>query len=125
MGFIEKQEDIAGWYRSLSVVVCPSRVEGFGLPALEAMASGCPVVATRTGAWPQLINHGQDGYLAPCADTGALKAAIEKITEDPERASLMGQRALEKISRQYGIRNESAGIIAVYKKLFSQRGDTL
>jgi glycosyltransferase involved in cell wall biosynthesis len=124
-GFIERQEDIAGWYRSLSVVVCPSRVEGFGLPALEAMASGCPVVATRTGVWPQLISGGQDGYLVPCADTNALTVAIEKITEDPQRVNLMGQRALEKVTMQYRVQIESDGIIAVYKELFAKRGVSL
>jgi len=62
-GFLKDSKEIPEWYRSLSVVVCPSRVEGFGLPCLEAMASGCPVVATRTGVWPQVITDGQDGYL--------------------------------------------------------------
>jgi len=121
-GFIKRPQDIPDWYRSLSVVVCPSRVEGFGLPALEAMASGCPVVATRTGVWPQLINNGEDGYLVPCADTNALTESLLKITEDPQRVSLMGRRALEKITTQYSVQNEADGIIAVYKELFAKRG---
>lgn len=117
-GFLKDPHDIPGWYRSLSVVVCPSRVEGYGLPCLEAMASGCPVVATRTGYWPELITEGEDGYLVPCKDTEALTEAIMKITEDPERVSRMGRQAREKITNRHRIQNEAESILQVYEKLF-------
>jgi len=117
-GFLKDSHDIPGWYRSLSVVVCPSRVEGYGLPCLEAMASGCPVVATRTGYWPELITEGEDGYLAPCEDTEALTGAIMKITEDPERVSRMGRHAQAKIAGRHRIQNEAESILQVYKQLF-------
>lgn len=119
-GFLKDSSDIPGWYRSLSVVVCPSRVEGFGLPCLEAMASGCPVVATRTGYWPELITEGEDGYLVPCEDTKALTGAIMKITEDPERVSRMGRLAQAKIANRHRIQDEAEGILQVYKQLFSK-----
>lgn len=119
-GFLEDPNEIPGWYRSLSVVVCPSRVEGFGLPCLEAMASGCAVVATRAGFWPELISDGEDGYLVPVKDTDALKGAIMKVTEDPEHTRKMGQLAREKIVSSYRIEDEAEGILKVYKKLFSE-----
>jgi len=118
-GFLEDSNDIPEWYRSLSVVVCPSRVEGYGLPCLEAMASGCPVVATSTGYWPELITDGEDGYLVPCEDTEALAGAIMKITEDPERTSRMGLKAREK-AEKHRIQDEAEGILQVYKKLFAR-----
>jgi len=119
-GFLEDSHDIPGWYRSLSVVVCPSRVEGFGLPCLEAMASGCPVVATQTGYWPELISEGEEGYVVPCRDTGALTTAIMNITEDPERVSRMGRQARVKIAGRHRIQNEAEGILQVYRQLFSK-----
>jgi len=121
-GFLKDPQDIRKWYRSLSVVVCPSRVEGFGLPCLEAMASGCPVVATRTGAWPELITEGRDGYLVPCRDVDALSKAILKITTDPQRITVMGQQAREKVASHYRIEDEAAGILEVYKKLSTAHG---
>ncbi len=121
-GFLTEFEDIPNWYRALSVVVCPSRTEGFGLSCLEAMASGCPVVATRAGAWPELVCDGVDGHLLPCADTNALSAAVLKITEDPLRTFQMGQRAREKVVRQYRISTEADGIYAVYRELLGKRG---
>jgi glycosyltransferase involved in cell wall biosynthesis len=116
-GFLKDSAEIPAWYRSLRVVVCPSRVEGFGLSCLEAMASGCPVVATSTGAWPEVITEGQDGYVVPCRDVNALADAILRITEDPPRISEMGQRAKEKISSHYRIEDEARGIFDVYRRL--------
>ena len=116
-GFLKDSAEIPEWYRSLRVVVCPSRVEGFGLSCLEAMASGCPVVATSTGAWPEVITEGQDGYVVPCRDVNALADAILRITEDPQRTSEMGQRAKEKISSHYRIEEEARGIFDVYRRL--------
>jgi len=121
-GFLKDSAEIPEWYRSLRAVVCPSRVEGFGLSCLEAMASGCPVVATSTGAWPEVITEGQDGYVVPCRDVNALADAILRITEDPQRISEMGQRAKEKISSQYRIEDEAGGILAVYRQLFAAHG---
>lgn len=81
------------------------------------MASGCPVVATSTGAWPEVITEGQDGYVVPCRDVNALADAILRITEDPQRISEMGQRAKEKISSHYRIEEEARGIFDVYRRL--------
>jgi mannosyltransferase len=120
-GFLRGPEDIPEWYRALSVVVCPSRNEGFGLPCLEAMASGCLVVATRTGAWPELIREGIDGHLVPCADPEALAGAVLKATEDPARAREMGERGRARVVEAYQIENEAAGIQSVYDRLFAAR----
>lgn len=116
-GFLKDPTQIPEWYRSVSVVVCPSRVEGFGLTCLEAMASGCPVVATSTGAWPEVITEGQDGYVVPCRDADALAEAILRITEDPHSIEEMGERAREKIAARYRIEDEARGILDVYRRL--------
>jgi len=124
-GFLKDPQDVPAWYRAMSVVVCPSRVEGFGLPCLEAMASGCPVVATRTGAWPELIREGEDGYLVPCQDVSALADAILKVTADPARLDPMGRSAREKVASRYRIEDEAAGILAVYEHLFARHGTAM
>ncbi|MDH7599801.1 MAG: glycosyltransferase family 4 protein [Sedimentisphaerales bacterium] len=122
VGFLPNPSQIPGWYRALSVVVCPSRVEGFGLPCLEAMASGCPVVATRTGAWPEIVEDGLDGYLVPCGDVEAMADAIRRITADPSRLAVMGRHARQKIEDRYQITNEAAGIFGVYRQLLAKVG---
>ncbi len=121
IGFLNDPSEIPGWYRALSLVVCPSHVEGFGLTCLEAMASGCPVVATRTGAWPELIDDDRDGYLVPCRDAEALADAVLRMTMDPARVHEMGLYAREKVISRYRIENEAAGIMDVYRSLFAAR----
>lgn len=115
-GFIPSAEVIR-WYQALSVVVCPSRAEGFGLPCLEAMACGCPVVATRTGAWPEIVQDGRTGYLVNCGDVKALSAALLAITAKPERIAEMGEAARRWVVENFSIEREAAGILAVYKDL--------
>ena len=119
-GFLKDPNDVPGWYRAMSVVVCPSRIEGFGLPCLEAMSCGCPVVATRTGAWPEVIRDGEDGYVVPCHDPDAMAAAILKVTADPSDANRMGHQAREKVTGRYRIEDEAAGILDVYRRLFAK-----
>jgi glycosyltransferase involved in cell wall biosynthesis len=112
-GFVPNDE-IPRWYQAMSAVVCPSRVEGFGLPCLEAMASGCPVVATRTGAWPEIIQEGVTGKLVDCKDVAGLTAALLAITEDTERVSRMGQQARRHAQEHFSIAEEAKGIQNVY-----------
>ena len=74
-------------YRGAAALAVPSRSEGFGLPALEAMARGCPVVASDAGALPEVV--GDAGVLVPPGDADALAAALDRLlTEDSVAASL-------------------------------------
>ena len=67
-------EDVPLWYQRISIYVFASRVEGFGLTMLEAMAAGDALVATRAGAAEMIITDGDDGVLAPVDDVEALVA---------------------------------------------------
>ncbi len=115
-GFVSHDE-LPQCYRSLRVVVCPSREEGFGLPCLEAMASGCPVVATRAGAWPEIVQEDVTGKLVDAGDVAGMTAALLAITEDPDRAVRMGRQARDFVEREFAIANEASGIQQVYDAL--------
>jgi glycosyltransferase involved in cell wall biosynthesis len=79
--------DLASLYRQASVVVVPSTHEGFGLTALEAMASAVPVVATAVGNLPDLL--GDAGIMVPSADPAALAQAVDDVLTDPVRSARM------------------------------------
>ncbi len=79
--------DLASLYRRASVVVLPSTHEGFGLTALEAMASAAPVVATAVGNLPDLA--ADVAVLVPPGDPSALAGAIDAVLTDPVRAARM------------------------------------
>ena len=69
LGKIHYDNEVPKLMRGLSIVTALSTIEGFGLPVLEAMASGCAVVASRTGAWEDIIEENVHGKLVPCNDT--------------------------------------------------------
>ncbi|HEV7687112.1 MAG TPA: glycosyltransferase family 1 protein [Acidimicrobiia bacterium] len=75
-------------YRGAAVLAMPSRSEGFGLPALEAMARGCPVVASAAGALPEVV--GDAGLLVAPGDPAALAAALHRVLSDDSFAASLG-----------------------------------
>jgi mannosyltransferase len=108
------------WYQRISIYVFASRVEGFGLTMLEAMAAGNAVVATRAGAAEMVIADGDDGALAPVDDVDALAAALEPLMRDPERIEAMGRRAREKVVEKFSRDREADEISAVYRQVWAQ-----
>ena len=111
--------EIPVWFRRMSLVVCASHREGFGLTCLEAMASGVPVVATRAGAWEMIIREGRDGYLVPPADPAALAGALRKALADPGDLEAMGAAARERAREHFSIDAEAASLNRHYKKMIN------
>lgn len=88
--------DLRGLYASSTVLLYPSRYEGFGLPPLEAMACGCPVVSTRVGAVPDFATDGHDAVLVDVGDIGAMVDGLEQLLTNQEFRSALVQRGLKK-----------------------------
>jgi glycosyltransferase involved in cell wall biosynthesis len=87
------RRDLARIYADLDVLVISSDNEGTPVSAIEAMASGRPVVATRVGGLPDLIAEGETGYLVPAREAHAMGAAILRLLREPQTARCMGQAA--------------------------------
>lgn len=81
-------------YRRAILCAVPSRYEGFGLPALEAMALGCPVVASNATSLPEVV--GSAGVLVPVGDVAAWAHALVALIEDPNRRHELGARGRER-----------------------------
>jgi glycosyltransferase involved in cell wall biosynthesis len=105
------QEELAALYRGAACLVFPSRYEGFGLPALEAMASGTPVVATTAGALPEVA--GDAAILVGERDPAALAGGIERALADRDRLVRAG---LER-ARLYTWAETARRTLAVYREL--------
>jgi glycosyltransferase involved in cell wall biosynthesis len=90
------------YYERAALVVCPSRREGYGVVAREAMAHGRPVVATNVGGLADAVEDGVTGLLVPPRDPAALRAAVERLLADGELRSRLGaaarKAALERFS---------------------------
>jgi glycosyltransferase involved in cell wall biosynthesis len=97
IGAVE-EADKPALYRGATVFTYPSRYEGFGLPPLEAMACGVPVVTTTGGSLPEVM--GRAGYLVPPEDTRTFGAAILTIVVEPSVHDDLSARGLEQ-ARQF------------------------
>lgn len=78
----QPHESLPAYYAAADVVVVPSRYESFGLVAIEALACGTPVVASRVGGLAYTIEDGQNGFLAPYGDGEALATALDRLLHD-------------------------------------------
>ena len=115
-------EEVPLWYQRISIYVFASRVEGFGLTMLEAMAAGDAVVATRAGAAEMIISDGDDGVLAPVDNAEALAAALEPLMREPGRIEAIGERARARVVSAFSRDREADEISAVYRQVWAERG---
>jgi N-acetyl-alpha-D-glucosaminyl L-malate synthase BshA len=108
--FCGKQDDVAQLLSLADVMLLPSEKESFGLVALEAMACGVPTVASNAGGIPELITHGETGYLAEIGDTKAMADYVKLLLRDSKLYGTVTQSCLnrarttfcnERISAQY------------------------
>nr|WP_234822520.1 glycosyltransferase family 4 protein [Palleronia aestuarii] len=110
-------EAMADWYAALDLFVAPQRWEGFGLTPLEAMASGVPVVATRVGAFEELVADGRTGTLVPPDDAEALSRAIAPYLADPDLRTRHGAAARDHVARHFTLQGEADALVTLYRDL--------
>ncbi|TRW98860.1 glycosyltransferase family 4 protein [Paracoccus sp. M683] len=110
---------MADWYGALDLYVAPQRWEGFGLTPLEAMACGVPVVATRVGAFEELLTPDTGTLIAP-EDGPALQSAIARWLDDPAAMATAGRAARAHTIENHGIEVEARALVAIYRDLLDR-----
>jgi glycosyltransferase involved in cell wall biosynthesis len=84
-----------------TVFVLPSHAEGMPMSLLEAMAAGCPVIASDVGGIPDVVTDGVNGLLVPAGDRDALALALHRLLVDRELAARLGREGRETIRRRF------------------------
>jgi glycosyltransferase involved in cell wall biosynthesis len=106
--------DLGGYYERASVVVVPSRREGYGMTAREAMAYGRPVVATAVGGLTDAVDDGVTGLLVPPGDVTALRAALERLLGDRELRARLGTAARAIAAERFSPGQEVGMLLEAY-----------
>lgn len=109
------EEQIAGQLAQADILVVPSRWEGFGLAAIEAMRAGLPVVASRVGGLPEVVDDKVTGRLVPPEDTAALLAAL--LQDDACARQKMGMAGRQRFTERFTAAISAQQLGQVYRSL--------
>lgn len=110
------QSQLRYYYSAATGVMMPSDYESFGMVALEAMASGTPVIASEVGGLAFLIRHRETGYLVPTREPNALADRIVDLLQDPHTAAAMGNHAAV-VAREYSWSHIADHLLAVFEEI--------
>jgi glycosyltransferase involved in cell wall biosynthesis len=105
------------WFLAAGLVVAPSRAEGMSNAVLEALALGCPVVASNVPGNADLIEHGLSGWLVPTEDARGIRAAIDSLLTDRLTSGQLGRAAAEIAEREFSIDAVAARYVQLYAEL--------
>ncbi|TML70995.1 MAG: glycosyltransferase family 4 protein [Actinobacteria bacterium] len=118
VGFVPPAE-IGSYLERAAIVVCPSRREGYGVAARQAMAYGRPVVATAVGGLADAVVDGETGLLVPPNDPPALRAGLERLLGDPALRRRLGDAARRRAVDLYGLEAAAQATLAAYTAALS------
>lgn len=108
---------VPGWVQAADLFVLPSHNEGLPNVALEAMATGIPVVSTRIGGIPEAVADGRTGQLIPVGDVPALRQALGTLIRDEGRRRAMGRAGLNRVREAFTWERSAASLLAVYREV--------
>ena len=120
--FVGYQSEVAGYYRLFDAFLLPSVNEGTPVSAIEALASGTPVVATGVGGVPDVVRDGQDGYLFEPGDTEAAAGRLALLASDPSLGRTLGSEGRERVFRRYSVERLVDDIDTLYRSLLASKG---
>ena len=119
------QEDVGPFFAAFDAFVLPSGNEGTPVTAIEALASGCPVVATRVGGVPDVVRDGEDGFLVELGDLETLADRLAQLAADPALRRRMGEAGRERVLPRYAVERLIDDVDGLYRRLLEQKGVAL
>jgi glycosyltransferase involved in cell wall biosynthesis len=121
--FLGYQEDVAPFYAAFDALVLPSGNEGTPVSAIEALAAGRPVVATRVGGLPDVVRDGEDGFLVEPGATGELADRLARLASDPKLRKRMGDEGRARVLPRYAVDRLVDDVDRLYRALLSAEGE--
>lgn len=118
-GYVPNDE-LAAFYSAASVFVYPTIFEGFGLPCLESMSCGCPVISSRTSSIPEVV--GDAAILIDPCQVPEIAAAIRKVLSDAQLAATLKRKGMEQ-AKKFDWETTALRTLAVYEKAYAGRSE--
>ena len=115
--FLGFRSDVACWMSGLDIQVNASLAEGLGLSILESMALGIPVVASRVGGIPEIIEHERNGLLFEPGDDRALAEALSRLLREPELANKLGMTGKQTVESKFRLEIMAENTADCYREL--------
>jgi glycosyltransferase involved in cell wall biosynthesis len=120
--FVGYQRDVAPYYAFFDVLLLPSANEGTPVVAIEALAAERPVVATRVGGVPDVVDDNESGFLVDVGDVEALTDRLEQLAGDPELRARLGKTGRERVIPRYRVERLVDDVDALYRELLTAEG---
>jgi glycosyltransferase involved in cell wall biosynthesis len=118
--FLGYQEEVAPYYAALDAMILPSGNEGTPVSAIEALAAGRPVVATRVGGLPDVVRDGEDGFLVAPGAVDELAERLERLAADTELRRRMGEAGRDRVLPRYAVQRLIDDMDALYRSLLAR-----
>lgn len=116
-GWLRAAEELRDFYHSIDLFVMPSRRESFGVSALEASATGLPVIASRFGGIPEIVSHGETGLLIEPEDAEGFGRAIVSLVEDEDVRIEMGLKGRMRAEARFDWRDSIKRMVEIYRQI--------
>ncbi|MFN2628773.1 MAG: glycosyltransferase family 4 protein [Gaiellaceae bacterium] len=117
--FLGYQEQVAPFYAAFDVMILPSVNEGTPVSAIESLAAGRPVVATRVGGVPDVVSDGVDGFLVDPGDPEQLAVRLAELARDPALRARMGEAGRTRVPGRYAVDRLVDDMDRLYRSLLS------
>ncbi|MGZ9226528.1 MAG: glycosyltransferase family 4 protein [Anaerolineales bacterium] len=119
--FTGQVNDALSYLQAADLFVLPSATEGLSNSLLEALSTRLPVLATAVGGTPDVIAHGENGYLIPPDDLPALKTGLADLLRDPALCARLGMQGRRRIQTDFSLESVAARLEALYDSLLTTR----
>jgi N-acetyl-alpha-D-glucosaminyl L-malate synthase BshA len=119
--FVGKQPNIVDYLCASDVLLLPSEQESFGLAALEAMACELPVIASRVGGLPEVVDDGETGFLSPVGDIEKMADDVIRLVSDRKFRRQMGRAARASAIERYSTHKIIPQYIEFYERILARR----
>lgn len=121
--FLGFREDASEVLAQSDIFLLPSTSEGFSISTIEAMATGVPVIATRSGGPEEIVEDGVDGVLVPSGDPAAMAAAVAALARDPVRRERFARAGRETVRRRFSLQAMVEAYRGVYESIVGGPGN--